>query len=249
MAMIKNITKVLFASLTFLATSWPVNAESLYSFYADSVCLQSNSADSLLSKALAESVLNEQALRAQVVELKRERDKLTARCAELSELAESRRVQIQSLDSLVALNDQRIEYADRLIGQLTDNCLFLKYDERLVNQVKTTFYTKVSEPYRAKLAKFYDLLCKYGDYYCEITLILKEAQSECFNNPFSNEKLALSYISKLKSSRYYLEVYKQNIKIPYLNHLINKAIERLNEVTYKTKAVNLTEADLMKDYK
>lgn len=246
--MAKKLVQSIIAYAAFYAAFFPVNAECALSVEIDSSLLLACSVDSLLSKALAESVMSEQVLRSEVEALKRERDALLAKCEELNSIAEERRLLIHNLDSLLSINDQRVEYADKLVGRLADNCLFMKYDKDVVDYVKQVFNSKISSQYRAKFSKYYEVLSKYGEYYNEITLILKEACAEHFNNPFGNERKALDYISRLRSSHYYQEVYKQDVRIPYLNYLINKAIERLNEVTSKTKAVNLSESDLMKDY-
>lgn len=140
------------------------------------------------------------------------------------------------------LNDYLI-FADTIIARLSNDCLRKKYDPIRVNQAVRNFEQMYSSELKVKFGRLKFLLNEYGKYTQEFVAIFREAQNDkTLGNPFIGQKQALSYIDKIKNTRYYREVYSENWTIPYLNNLIDKCFETIKAFNPKeSKELHLLE--------
>ena len=122
-----------------------------------------------------------------------------------------------------------LRFADSIVARLSNDCLRMKYDPIRVNQAVRDFEQMHSPELKSKFGRLKYLLNEYGKYTQEIVSILMEAQNDNkeLSNPFTGQKRALTYIDKIKKTRYYRDIYNDNWTIPYLNNLIDKCFETI----------------------
>ena len=167
---------------------------------------------------------------------------------------------VQLEDSIKYLQDSVKYLQDNIVKNLNiikeQESLLLFDDSCLV----TLAYRRTQEPYSEngikKALVYYDkihstqlkkecsdvfsALRDYQPAYMEIIDILKKAQSDIdrVGNPFRVEEYQKSYTRALTNTLYYRKYMarKQSISIPYLERLINSALERLNKHSDTTPA-------------
>lgn len=134
-------------------------------------------------------------------------------------------------------------FADTIVARLSNDCLRKKYDPIRVNQAVENFEKMYSPELKSKFGRLKFLLNEYGNYTQELVAIFKEAQNDKgLGNPFTGQKQALTYIDKIKNTRYYRDVYSDNWTIPYLNNLIDKCFETIKSFNPKeNKELHLLE--------
>ena len=134
-------------------------------------------------------------------------------------------------------------FADTIVARLSNDCLRKKYDPIRVNQAVENFEKMYSPELKSKFGRLKFLLNEYGNYTQELVAIFKEAQNDKgLGNPFTGQKQALTYIDKIKNTRYYQDVYSDNWTIPYLNNLIDKCFETIKSFNPKeNKELHLLE--------
>jgi len=134
-------------------------------------------------------------------------------------------------------------FADSIVARLSNDCLRKKYDQNQVSTAIRNFEQMHSPELKSKFGRLKYLLNEYGNYTQEIVTILTVAQNDkALRNPFTGQKQALSYIDKIKKSRYYREVYDDNWTIPYLNNLIDKCFDAIKSFNPKeSKELHLLE--------
>ena len=134
-------------------------------------------------------------------------------------------------------------FADTIVARLSNDCLRKKYDQSRVNQALVNFEKMFSPELKSKFGRLKFLLNEYGKFTQELAAILIEAQNDKgLGNPFTGQKQALTYVDKLKNTRYYREVYSDNWTIPYLNNLIDKCFETIKAFNPKeSKELHLLE--------
>lgn len=134
-------------------------------------------------------------------------------------------------------------FADTIVARLSNDCLRKKYDQSRVNQALVNFEKMYSPELKSKFGRLKFLLNEYGKFTQELVAIFIEAQNEKgLGNPFTGQKQALTYIDKIKNTRYYREVYSDNWTIPYLNILIDKCFETIKAFNPKeNKELHLLE--------
>ena len=119
-------------------------------------------------------------------------------------------------------------FADTIVARLSNDCLRKKYDQNRVNLAMENFEKMYSPELKSKFVRLKFLLNEYGKFTQELNAIFVEAQNDKgLGNPFTGQKQALTYIDKIKNTRYYREVYSENWTIPYLNNLIDKCFETI----------------------
>ena len=145
-------------------------------------------------------------------------------------------------DSINALNHYLI-FADSIVARLSNDCLRMKYDLTQVNQAVENFEQMYSPELKSKFGRLKFLLNEYGKYTQELVDIFMEAQNDKeLSNPFTGQKQALTYIDKIKNTRYYRDVYNDNWTIPYLNHLIDNCFKTIKSFNPKeSKELHLLE--------
>jgi len=117
-------------------------------------------------------------------------------------------------------------FADSIVARLSNDCLRKKYDQNRVNQAVENFEKMYSPELKSKFGRLKYLLNEYGKFTQELVDIFEEAQNDKgLGNPFTGHKQALTYLEKIKKTRYYREIYGENWTIPYLNKLIDKCFE------------------------
>ena len=125
-------------------------------------------------------------------------------------------------EQTITIQNKKIErlnnyllFADTIVARLSNDCLRKKYNSTQVNQAG---------------------MCDCGDPDSLYTF----CPEHC--GPFTGQKQALTYIDKIKNTRYYREVYSENWTIPYLNNLIDKCIETIKAFNPKeSKELHLLE--------
>ena len=134
-------------------------------------------------------------------------------------------------------------FADTIVARLSNDCLRKKYDQSRVNQALVNFEKMYSPELKSKFGRLKFLLNEYGKFTRELVAIFIEAQNDKgLGNPFTGQKQALTYIDKIKNTRYYREVYSDNWTIPYLNILIDKCFETIKAFNPKeNKELHLLE--------
>lgn len=134
-------------------------------------------------------------------------------------------------------------FADTVVARLSNDCLRKKYDQSRVYQAVENFEKMYSPELKSKFGRLKFLLNEYGKFTQELIAIFVEAQNDKgLGNPFTGQKQALTYIDKIKNTRYYREVYSDNWTIPYLNNLIDKCFETINTFNpKKSKELHLLE--------
>ena len=135
-------------------------------------------------------------------------------------------------------------FADTIVARLSNDCLRKKYDQARVNQAVANFEKMYSSELKSKFGRLKFLLNEYDKFTQELVAIFIEAQNDKkeLGNPFTGQKRALTYIDKIKDTRYYREVYSDNWTIPYLNNLIDKCFETIKAFNPKeNKELHLLE--------
>lgn len=134
-------------------------------------------------------------------------------------------------------------FADTIVARLSNDCLRKKYDQNRVNLAMENFEKMYSPELKSKFVRLKFLLNEYGKFTQELKAIFVEAQNDKgLGNPFTGQKQALTYIDKIKNTRYYREVYSENWTIPYLNNLIDKCFETIKAFNPKeSKELHLLE--------
>lgn len=134
-------------------------------------------------------------------------------------------------------------FADTIVARLSNDCLRKKYDQNWVNLAMENFEKMYSPELKSKFVRLKFLLNEYGKFTQELNAIFVEAQNDKgLGNPFTGQKQALTYIDKIKNTRYYREVYSENWTIPYLNNLIDKCFETIKAFNPKeSKELHLLE--------
>ena len=134
-------------------------------------------------------------------------------------------------------------FADTIVARLSNDCLRKKYNSTQVNQAIRNFEQMYSPELKSKFGRLKFLLIEYGKFTQELNAVFIEAQNDKgLGNPFTGQKQALTYIDKIKNTRYYREVYSENWTIPYLNNLIDKCIETIKAFNPKdSKELHLLE--------
>ena len=153
-------------------------------------------------------------------------------------------------EQTITIQNKKIErlnnyllFADTIVARLSNDCLRKKYNSTQVNQAIRNFEQMYSPELKSKFGRLKFLLIEYGKFSQELNAIFIEAQNDKgLGNPFTGQKQALTYIDKIKNTRYYREVYSENWTIPYLNNLIDKCIETIKAFNPKeSKELHLLE--------
>ena len=134
-------------------------------------------------------------------------------------------------------------FADTIVARLSNDCLRKKYNSTQVNQAIRNFEQMYSPELKSKFGRLKFLLNEYGKFTQELIDIFIEAQNDKgLGNPFTGQKQALTYIDKIKNTRYYREIYSDNWTIPYLNNLIDECFETIKNFNPKeSKDLHLLE--------
>lgn len=150
---------------------------------------------------------------------------------------------INNLNKKIERLNKYLLFADTILARLSNDCLRKKYDPVQVNKAIREFEQMHSPELKSKFGRLKFLLNEYGKFTQELVDIFLEAQNDKeLGNPFTGQKRALTYIDKIKNTRYYREVYSDNWTIPYLDKLIDKSFETIKKFEpKKNKELHLLE--------
>lgn len=182
--------------------------------------------------------------------LQHEIDRLKGLIAQYKQSEISLNGKLYDYEQTIKVQNKKIErlnsyllFADTIVARLSNDCLRKKYDQNRVNQATENFEKMYSPELKSKFGRLKFLLNEYGKFTQELNAIFIEAKNDKgLGNPFTGQKQALTYIDKIKNTRYYREVYSENWTIPYLNNLIDKCFETIKAFNPKeSKELHLLE--------
>ena len=182
--------------------------------------------------------------------LQHEIDRLKGLIAQYKQSETSLNGKLYDYEQTIKVQNKKIErlnsyllFADTIVARLSNDCLRKKYDQNRVNQATENFEKMYSPELKSKFGRLKFLLNEYGMFTQELNAIFIEAKNDKgLGNPFTGQKQALTYIDKIKNTRYYKEVYSENWTIPYLNNLIDKCFETIKAFNPKeSKELHLLE--------
>lgn len=182
--------------------------------------------------------------------LQHEIDRLKGLIAQYKQSETSLNGKLYDYEQTIKVQNKKIErlnsyllFADTIVARLSNDCLRKKYDQNRVNQAMENFEKMYSPELKSKFGRLRFLLNEYGKFTQELNAIFIEAQNDKgLGNPFTGQKQALTYIDKIKNTRYYRDVYSENWTIPYLNNLIDKCFETIKVFNPKeSKKLHLLE--------
>ena len=182
--------------------------------------------------------------------LQHEIDRLKGLIAQYKQSETSLNGKLYDYEQTIKVQNKKIErlnsyllFADTIVARLSNDCLRKKYDQNRVNQATENFEKMYSPELKSKFGRLKFLLNEYGKFTQELNAIFIEAKNDKgLGNPFTGQKQALTYIDKIKNTRYYKEVYSENWTIPYLNNLIDKCFETIKAFNPKeSKELHLLE--------
>ena len=175
--------------------------------------------------------------------LQHEIDRLKGLIAQYKQSETSLNGKLYDYEQTIKVQNKKIErlnsyllFADTIVARLSNDCLRKKYDQNRVNQATENFEKMYSPELKSKFGRLKFLLNEYGMFTQELNAIFIEAKNDKgLGNPFTGQKQALTYIKKIKNTRYYREVYSENWTIPYLNNLIDKCFETIKAFNPKER--------------
>ena len=182
--------------------------------------------------------------------LQHEIDRLKGLIAQYKQSETSLNGKLYDYEQTIKVQNKKIErlnsyllFADTIVARLSNDCLRKKYDQNRVNQATENFEKMYSPELKSKFGRLKFLLNEYGKFTQELNAIFIEAQNDKgLGNPFTGQKQALTYIDKIKNTRYYRDVYSENWTIPYLNNLIDKCFKTIKAFNPKeSKELHLVE--------
>ena len=182
--------------------------------------------------------------------LQHEIERLNGLIAQYKQSETSLNGKLYDYEQTISVQEKKIErlnsylhFADTIVARLSNDCLRKKYDQSRVNQAVENFEKMYSPELKSNFGRLKFLLNEYGKFTQELVAIFIEAQNDKgLGNPFTGQKQALTYIDKIKNTRYYREVYSDNWTIPYLNNLIDKCFETIKAFNPKeSKELHLLE--------
>ena len=182
--------------------------------------------------------------------LQHEIDRLKGLIVQYKQSETSLNGKLYDYEQTIKVQNKKIErlnsyllFADTIVARLSNDCLRKKYDQNRVNQATENFEKMYSPELKSKFGRLKFLLNEYGMFTQELNAIFIEAKNDKgLGNPFTGQKQALTYIDKIKNTRYYKEVYSENWTIPYLNNLIDKCFKTIKAFNPKeSKELHLVE--------
>lgn len=182
--------------------------------------------------------------------LQHEIDRLKGLIAQYKQSETSLNGKLYDYEQTIKVQNKKIErlnsyllFADTIVARLSNDCLRKKYDQNRVNQATENFEKMYSPELKSKFGRLKFLLNEYGMFTQELNAIFIEAKNDKgLGNPFTGQKQALTYIDKIKNTRYYRDVYSENWTIPYLNNLIDKCFKTIKAFNPKeSKELHLVE--------
>lgn len=175
--------------------------------------------------------------------LQHEIDRLKGLIAQYKQSETSLNDKLYDYEQTIKDQKNHLLFADTIVARLSNDCLRKKYDQNRVNQAMENFEKMYSPELKSKFGRLKFLLNEYGKFTQELNAIFIEAKNDKgLGNPFTGQKRALTYIDKIKNTRYYKEVYSENWTIPYLNNLIGKCFKTIKAFNPKeSKELHLLE--------
>lgn len=144
--------------------------------------------------------------------------------------------QINDLNQRLHTAVERQKEAEKKVEQGDINAIFLinTYLEKPYNEQRAKDalerIDKISTPsLENDKQQFRKLFMNYRDYQQDIVNLLREANTNVnLESPLRGRETSQSFISRLRQTSYYRDCYHKNFFIPFLDNLVETAINRLN---------------------
>lgn len=141
---------------------------------------------------------------------------------------------IKAKDNEIQQLNNSLKESDTNVARLLNNSLYYPYSEEAMKLAVQKFDEIKTAELRSDYCQLKILLNNYGAYTDELRNLFITAESDKeFANPF--KKPTLTYIDKIRSTRYYQECYNKDWTIPYLNKVVDNAIKILKSYDPKKK--------------
>ena len=138
------------------------------------------------------------------------------------------RERIRQLDLRQKEMLRQIAFADTCIVRQCNNALNAPYDEKRTRSAILAFDRISSPAYRHQMMPLRQLLVDYASHYTELMGILHRADADRdMRNPFGGKETAERYIDEICQTSYYRNVMQKEWVIPFMNRLVQMAINRL----------------------
>ena len=162
--------------------------------------------------------------------------KLEGRIQQLEEQLRQRDEQINDLNQKLHTAVERQKEAEKKVEQGDINAIFLintylekPYNEQRVKDALERIDNISTPSLDNDKQQFRKLFMNYRDYQQDIVNLLREANTNVnLESPLRGRETAQSFVNRLRQTNYYRDCYHKNFFIPFLDNLVETAINRLN---------------------
>lgn len=162
--------------------------------------------------------------------------RLEGRIQQLEDQLRQRDEQINDLNQRLHTAVERQKEAEKKVEQGDVTAIFLintylekPYNEQRVKDAIQRIDNISTPSLENDKQQFRKLFMNYRDYEQDIVTLLREANTNVnLESPLRGRETAQSYINRLRQTSYYRDCYHKNFFIPFLDNLVETAINRLN---------------------
>lgn len=229
----KHIILLFFHVIFIISFSYSENNDSIQQHIADSIVLESiQKADSSINQVIIPLVLPKDSLliyKEKSVELQ---DSIFIKENEVNLLNDSIKalnLTIIEKNILVSEYKELITKSDTIALKLINSRLQIKFNHETNSEAIKILQSISSNSIKGGdlYKRLHSLTIRYGKDYKEILLILQEAQKDINRENMFSSDYSKYYKTKLMNSYYYRDVYINSWTIPFMDWLIDEALNRL----------------------
>ncbi len=143
-------------------------------------------------------------------------------------LRDSLTKEISNRDREILKLQSNIGFVDTCMVKLANVWLYEKFDKKNIDEAITYFDRIYNSNLKSEFSVVQKLLRSYESAYRDFQSILRQAQNDIERkSPFGVDEYKDKYIRMIQSMSYYVEYYKKDWNIRYLNERIKEALDRL----------------------
>lgn len=145
--------------------------------------------------------------------------------------------EVEIRDKEIVQFKSNIGFVDTCLVKLANRWLYEKFDKQSVDEAITYFDRLYNKDLKNELSIVQKLLRSYEPAYMEFQSILKQAQDDIERtSPFCVDEYKEKYINMIQRMPYYIQYYKSDWNIRYLNEKIKEALDRLQSHSAEKQA-------------